>query len=74
MTQTPEELWLAFEALAKTYPHDEGVRLTAHLARRLIEKRQRLQVPIPEVLQRVVQRVMKMVAALPASPTECRSG
>jgi len=33
MNQTPDELWLSFEALAKTYPHDDGVRITAHLAK-----------------------------------------
>jgi hypothetical protein len=55
MNQTPDELWLAFKALAKTYPHDDGVRLTQDLARWLVEERQRLQIPIPPVLQSVVQ-------------------
>ena len=55
MNQTPEELWLAFQALAKTYPHDDGVRLTQDLARWLVEERQRLQIPIPPILQSVVQ-------------------
>lgn len=67
MNQTPDELWLAFEALAKTYPHDDGVRITAHLARWLVEERQRLQIPIPAVLQKVVETVMKEVAS-PDSP------
>jgi len=26
MHETNDALWLAFEALAKTYPHDDGVR------------------------------------------------
>jgi len=59
MNQTLDELWLSFEALAKTYPHDEGVRITAHLARWLVEERQRLQIPIPTVLQKVIQTVSK---------------
>jgi len=59
MNQTRDELWLAFEALAKTYPHDEGVGITAHLARSLVEERQRLQTPIPAVLQRFVETVAK---------------
>jgi hypothetical protein len=29
MNKTPDELWLSFKALAKTYPHDDGVRITA---------------------------------------------
>jgi hypothetical protein len=66
MNQTPDELWLSFRALAKTYPHDDGVRITAHLARWLIEERQRWQVPIPAVLQKVVEEVVKEVS--PDSP------
>jgi len=67
MNQTPDELWLSFKALAKTYPHDDGVRITAHLARLLIQERQRLQIPIPAVLQKVVEAVVKEVAS-PDSP------
>jgi hypothetical protein len=63
MNQTPDKLWLAFEALAKTYPHDDGVRMTAHLARWLVEERQRLQIPVPPVLQNVVRTVVKEVAS-----------
>ena len=58
MNQTPDELWLSFKALAKTYPHDDGVRITAHLARWLIQERQRLQIPIPAVLQKVVEEMV----------------
>jgi hypothetical protein len=70
MNQTPDELWLSFEALAKTYPHDDGVRITAHLARWLVDERQRLQIPIPPVLQRVVLAVAKEVVSpdLPPGP------
>jgi hypothetical protein len=61
MNQTPDELWLAFEALAKTYPHDDGVRITADLARWLVAERQRVQIPVPPVLQKVVQTVTEEV-------------
>lgn len=64
MNQTPDELWLSFKALAKTYPHDDGVRITAHLARWLIQERQRLQIPIPAVLQKVVEEVVSPVSPL----------
>jgi hypothetical protein len=57
MIQTADELWLAFEALAKTYPHDDGVRITADLARWLVAERQRVQIPVSPVLERVVQTV-----------------
>jgi hypothetical protein len=63
MNQTPNKLWLSFKALANTYPRDEGVRATAHLAKWLVEERQRLQIPIPTVLQTVVNEV-----ASPDSP------
>ncbi len=61
MDQTPETLWQAFEALADTYPHDDGVRLTAHLTRWLIDERRRVQVPVPPVLDTVVPRVVKVI-------------
>jgi hypothetical protein len=67
MNQTPDELWLSFRALAKTYPHDNGVRITSHLARWMVEERQRLQIPIPSVLQEVVEAVAKEVIS-PDSP------
>jgi hypothetical protein len=63
MNQTPNRLWLSFKALADTYPRDEGVRATAHLARWLVEERQRFQIPIPPLLQTVVNEV-----ASPDSP------
>jgi hypothetical protein len=59
MDQTPNELWLSFKALANSCPRDEGVRLTAHLARWLVEERQRFQIPIPAIMQTVVEAVMK---------------
>ena len=52
-----DDLWLSFEALAKTYPHDDGVRMTADLARWLLEERQRVQLPIPPVMEKVVRNV-----------------
>ncbi len=61
MNQTPDRLWLAFEALARTYPHDNGVRITADLARWLVAERERVQVPVPRALQRVVKTVTEGV-------------
>jgi hypothetical protein len=57
MHKTNDALWLAFEALAKTYPHDDGVRMTADLARWLVEERQRQQLPAPTIIQKVVRTV-----------------
>lgn len=55
MDETNDALWLAFEALAQTYPHDDGVRMTADLARWLLEERQRLQLPAPPIMQKVLR-------------------
>ena len=63
-----DDLWQAFEALANTYPHDDGVRLTAHLARWMVEEHQRLQVPLPDVLQETVGRVGKLLEQSPVPP------
>ena len=57
MNQTNDGLWLSFEALAKTYPHDDGVRMTADLARWLLEERQRLHLPAPPIIDKVVRTV-----------------
>jgi hypothetical protein len=57
MNQTNDALWLSFEALAKTYPHDNGVRMTADLARWLLEERQRLELPVPPIIDKVVRTV-----------------
>ncbi len=54
MTDSPEQRWRAFEALAKRYPHDDGVRLTQDLARWLIEERERLRMPVPPELKILV--------------------
>jgi hypothetical protein len=67
MDWTNERLWLEFETLANTYPRDEGVRLTAHLAKWLVEERERAQLPVPAVLHKVVQTVVKAVE-LPGVP------
>jgi len=67
MDLTADALWLDFEALANTYPHDAGARLTAHLARWLIEERQRAQLPIPAALHKVAQTVVRAVE-LPEAP------
>jgi hypothetical protein len=57
MDQTCDELWLSFEAVARKYPHDGGVRITADLARWLLAERQRIQEPMSPVLLRVIQTV-----------------
>jgi len=57
MNQTNDAIWLAFEALAKTYPHDNGVRITADLARWLLEERQRSGLPAPPIIEKVVSTV-----------------
>jgi len=54
LSESPEQLWLAFEALAKRYPHDDGVRLTQDLARWLIAARERLQIPVPPALKNLI--------------------
>jgi hypothetical protein len=55
MKETNDALWLAFEALAKAYPHDDGVRMTADLARWLLEERQRLRLPAPPIMHEIVR-------------------
>ena len=57
MTTTNDNLWQAFEALAATYPHDNGVRMTADLARWLLEEGQRIQHPIPPVIDQVIRKL-----------------
>jgi hypothetical protein len=59
MTETNDGLWLAFEVLAKTYPHDGGVRMTADLARWLLQEPQRAQLPAPPVIHKVLHTVPK---------------
>lgn len=57
MHEVNDAQWLAFEALAKTYPNDNGVRLTADLARWLVEEYQRQKLPVAPIVQRVVHTV-----------------
>jgi hypothetical protein len=59
MNKTNDALWLAFEALAKKYPDDDGVRMTADLTRWLLEQRQRLQLPVPPIIQTVAHTLMQ---------------
>ena len=68
MNQTNDDLWYAFETLARTYPHDSGVRMTADLARWLLEERERLHVPAPPVLQRIVRTVTQDLDSVAAEP------
>jgi hypothetical protein len=77
MNQTNDGLWLSFEALAKTYPHDNGVRMTADLARWLLEERQRLKLPTPPIIDKVVRTVTQEPdgpAARPLHETPDRIG
>jgi hypothetical protein len=68
MNQTNDALWLAFEALAKTYPHDGGVRMTADLTRWLLEERERLQLPAPPIIQKVLRTVTQELGAAASEP------
>jgi hypothetical protein len=71
MTETNDALWLAFEALAKTYPHDHGVRMTADLARWLVEESQRVQLAAPPTMRKVLQILIQQLdvpAALAIGP------
>ncbi len=61
MNQTNDALWLSFEALANSYPHDNGVRMTADLARWLLEERQRLELPVPPIIDKVVRKVTQEI-------------
>lgn len=77
MDKTNDDLWLAFEALAKTYPHDHGVRITADLTRWLLAERQRLHLPIPPIIEKVVHTFTDAPdapAALPLCETPITSG
>ena len=69
MNQTNDGLWLSFEALAKTYPHDDGVRMTADLARWLLEERQRLQLPALPIIDKVVRTVTQGLDVPAARPS-----
>jgi hypothetical protein len=68
MHETNDALWLAFEALAKTYPHDDGVRMTADLARWVVEERQRQRLPASPIMQKVVRTVAQELHPSAAEP------
>jgi hypothetical protein len=68
MNQTNDGLWLSFEALAKTDPHDDGVRMTADLARWLLEERQRAHLPTPPAIDKVVRAVTQELDAAAKGP------
>ncbi len=55
--ETDYALWLAFEALAKAYPYDHGVRMTADFAKWIVEERHRQKLPVSAILQKVVSTV-----------------
>jgi hypothetical protein len=66
MTETSDALWVAFEALAKKYPHDGGVRMTADFARWSLEEHQRSKLPAPPIVQKVIRAVTRdSIAARP---------
>jgi hypothetical protein len=68
MDRTNDALWLAFEALAKTYPHDDGVRMTADLARWLVEEGERRRLSAPPILKSVVRTVTQVLHSSRAAP------
>jgi hypothetical protein len=68
MNETNDALWLAFEALAMKYPHDDGVRMTADLARWLLEESQRQQLPVPPNIQKVAHAAVQKSDAAAAVP------
>jgi hypothetical protein len=68
MKETNDALWLAFEALAKTYPRDDGVRMTADLARWLLEEHQRRQLPVPSIAHKIVLIAIRERHAAIAEP------
>jgi hypothetical protein len=70
MNKTNDATWLAFEALAKTYPRDHGVRITADLARWLLEERQRTQLPAPPIMQKVIHSVIPELQAPVTEPLQ----
>jgi len=68
MHEINDAQWLAFEVLAKTYPHDDGVRMIADLARWLVEERQRHQLPVSPTMQKVVRTVTQELQSSAAQP------
>lgn len=68
MHHTNDATWLAFEALAKTYPHDDGVRITADLARWLVLERQRANLPTPAIIEKVLGTTSERTQSPPARP------
>jgi len=69
MDRTDDASWLGFEALAKTYPDDHGVRMTADLARWLLQEQQRLAVAAPPIMVQVLSKEVHDPSALPEGPT-----
>jgi hypothetical protein len=59
MNKTGDAVWLAFQALAETSPHDNGMRMTADLSRWLLEERQRLGLPTPPIMWKVVEQITR---------------
>jgi hypothetical protein len=69
MNENNDVLWLQFQALAKMYPDDGGVRMTADLARWLLEQHQRAQLPAPPIVEKVLRSVtQELDAGAPVKP------
>jgi hypothetical protein len=64
MNKTDDAVWLAFQALAETYPHDNGMRMTADLSRWLLQERQRLGLPTPPIMWKVVEQITRPLATI----------
>jgi hypothetical protein len=61
MNEGNDTLCLTFEAMAKTCPQDDGVRLTADLAIWLQEEHQRRQLPVPPIVNKIIHAVSRSV-------------
>jgi len=55
MDDNNDALWPAFEALARRYPDDGGVRMAADLARWLLEEHQRACLPAPPIVHKIIR-------------------
>lgn len=64
MNQTNDALWLIFEALAKRYPQDGDVRLTADMSRWMLRERRLAGLPVPSVLEKVMDAVTQELDAV----------
>jgi hypothetical protein len=68
MDESNSSLWLAFAALANTYPNDNGVRMTQDLARWLMQEQHMAALPAPPIMLEVLGKVVQDSAAKPDRP------